>query len=81
MLIPEKCSKCNLDSVERLKKCEDCPYTNQCEICGNRYETYAIILDYNPLSISSFIKEETKKDGTIRNICESCRKKEEKKHG
>jgi len=79
MLIPEKCSKCNLNSDERLKKCESCPYINQCEICGNDYETYAIILDCNPLSIASFIEEETKKDGTIRNICESCR--QEKKNG
>ena len=72
MLIPEKCIKCDLDSVERLKKCE---------ICGNEYETYAIILDCNPLSIASFIEEETKEDGTIRHICETCRKKEKKKHG
>ena len=79
MLIPEKCTKCNLDSVERLKKCEDCPHTNQCEICGNNYETYAIILDCNPLSIASFLEEETKEDGTMRSICESCR--QEIKHG
>lgn len=79
MLISEKCIKCNLDASERLKKNESRPYVNQCEICGNDYETYAIILDCNPLSIASFIEEETNEDGTIRNICESCR--QEKKHG
>ena len=75
MLIPEKCGKCNLNSDERFKKCKDCPYVNQCEICGKGYETYAIILDCNPLSVASFLEEETKEDGTIRNICESCRNK------
>lgn len=75
MLIPEKCSKCKLDANERFKQCEDCPYVNQCEICNNHYETYAIILDCNPLSIASFMEEETKEDGTVRNICESCRDK------
>ena len=46
---------------------------NRCEICGNKYETYAIILDCDPLSIASFLEEETKEDGIVRSICESCR--------
>lgn len=49
---------------------------NICEKCGKEYETYAIVLDCNPLSIASFIEEETKPDGAIRHICEDCRKKE-----
>ena len=49
---------------------------NICEKCCKEYETYAIILDCNPLSIASFIEEVTKPDGTIRHICEDCWKKE-----
>lgn len=48
---------------------------NICEECGKKYETYAIILDCNPLSAASFLEEETKEDGTMRSICESCRDK------
>lgn len=48
---------------------------NRCEICGEKYETYPIILDCNPLSIASFIEDETKPDGTLRSICEKCRNK------
>lgn len=51
---------------------------NICEKCGKKYETYAIILDCNPISIASFLEEETKADGAIRSICKECRDTEEK---
>ena len=46
---------------------------NTCELCGKEYETYPIILDNNPLSISSFIEDEQKEDGEFRTICKKCR--------
>lgn len=46
---------------------------SKCEICGKRYETYPVIIDNNPLSIASLLEDETKPDGTKRNICEACR--------
>jgi len=52
---------------------------NNCELCGAEYETYPIILDCNPLSISAFLEDELKDDGDFRNICKKCREKEEKK--
>ena len=46
-----------------------------CEECGKKYETYAIIIDCNPLSIASLLGEEQKKDGTFRRICQECRER------
>ena len=48
-----------------------------CEMCGKKYETYAIIIDCNPLSIASLFEEEQKPDGTFREICPQCREKSE----
>ena len=56
---------------EVLKK--DAQSLKTCEICKKRYETYAIIIDNNPLSVASLLEEETKKDGTRRHICKKCR--------
>ena len=49
-----------------------------CDICGNEYEPYAIILDSNPLSITSFLEDESREDNSMRTICKNCRGKEEK---
>lgn len=46
-----------------------------CEECGKEYETYAIIIDCNPLSIASLLEEEEKTDGTFRRICSDCRER------
>ena len=48
----------------------------KCEKCGREYEGYLIIMDSNPLSISSFLEREFKEDGSRRWICEECREKE-----
>lgn len=48
---------------------------SRCEICGEKYDTYPIILDCNPLSITSFLEEEERPNGTMRSICEKCREK------
>ena len=46
-----------------------------CEECGKEYETYALIVDCNPLSIASMLEEEQKPDGTFRRICPECRER------
>jgi hypothetical protein len=51
---------------------------NICELCGKKYNTYAIILSCNPLSIAAFYEDEQKPDGTFRSICKECRTKEDK---
>lgn len=57
-----------LEMAEKNKK------LNKCEVCGKDYETYPIILDNNPLSITSFLEEEKKEDGSLRTICKKCRR-------
>jgi len=44
----------------------------QCQKCGKDYETYAIILSNNPLSIASFLEETTNPDGTPKHLCKEC---------
>ena len=51
---------------------------NTCEKCGKKYNTYAIILSCNPLSIAAFFEDEQKPDGTFRSICKECRADEDK---
>ena len=51
---------------------------SKCEICGKRYDTYAIILCDNPLCFAHFLSDEEKPDGTMRTICKECRDKEDK---
>jgi hypothetical protein len=46
---------------------------NRCEICGKFYKTYPIILCDNPLCFASFLEDEMKPNGNMRNICEKCR--------
>jgi hypothetical protein len=48
---------------------------DSCEVCGKEYETYAIIIDCNPLSIASLLEEEQKRDGSFRRVCSECRDK------
>lgn len=45
---------------------------SKCDKCGKRYETYAIILDCNPLSLTSFLEQITNKDGSLKSLCEDC---------
>lgn len=58
---------------KHIKKLENLPKKNVCDICGKEYETYPIILDANPLSIASFLEDESRDDGSMRTICKSCR--------
>jgi hypothetical protein len=44
----------------------------ECQSCGKEYETYAIILSNNPLSIASFLEQMTNGDGTRKYICKEC---------
>ena len=52
----------------------------KCDECGKRYETYAIILDNNPLSIASFIEEIQNEDGSLKRLCEECWNKIKEEH-
>ena len=54
--------------------------TNKCELCGERYETYPIILCCDPLCFAHFLADEQKPDGMFRAICEKCRNKLERKN-
>lgn len=65
--------------MKYLKDVIETGEVSRCEICGKFYKTYAIILDNNPLSISSFLEDEEKSDGTMRTICKKCRDKLESK--
>ena len=61
-----------------IKKLENPSKKSVCDICGKEYETYPIILDVNPLSMASFLEDESRDDGSMRTICKNCRNKEEK---
>jgi len=47
-------------------------FKTQCDECGKLYETYPIILDNNPLSISAFFEQIYNKNGSLKRLCEEC---------
>ena len=48
----------------------------KCVECGKRYKIYPIILDNNPLSISSFIEQIQNEDGSLKRLCKQCLEKQ-----
>jgi len=47
-------------------------FKKKCDECGKKYKTYPIILDNNPLSISSFIEQIQNEDGSLKRLCKEC---------